>query len=364
MRGLRVLLVCIVLVLALSGAYATHLVGGVKVSCWKQVIRPDEGVDANIVITNDTNTSFQDVNVSWYVEGPSGEIISSGTLYVDFREKETKVLENRIGPGPEGRSGKYTFNAVVSYGGEKRAVSCNFFVEIGIGYYYKTLELLDEEVNNIASVIDGKRAGGYVVFEISSELEGIKASVRELRSQAISGEFGRFDERAKGIYASIGGIYSATKSLGKQQVQATSIILVVFLGIAAVAIVYLARRRKVKEKIVFRDVQRIVRVPKIIRIRERVVEPKMAKAQEKIMERMNEKIEKVASRQDRRDERPDQRDETQGWRDEKQDRRSERQKLRGQLEALEQGRKAGLVGNEAYIKDRGKLKSALKRSGG
>lgn len=343
MRGLKILLVCIFLALALSGAYASHLLGGVSASCWKQVIRPDEGVDANIAISNDTNTAFQDVNVSWYVEDPSGKTISSGALYLDFREKETKVLENSVGPGQEGRGGKYSFNAVVSYGGEKRTVSCNFFVEIGISYYYKTLELLDAEVNNVSSVIDRKRAEGYVVFEIASELEGIKASVRELRSQAISGEFGRFDERAKGIYVSIGSIYAATKTLGRQQVQATSIILVVFLGIAAVAIVYLARRRKVRERIIFRDVQKIVRVPKIIRIRERVVEPKIVRVQGKIIEGKGAETGKASSRQGQGE---------------------ERRKLRGQLEALEGARKAGLVGNEAYIKDRKKLKNALKRGGG
>lgn len=342
MRGLKVLLVCIVLALALSGAYANHLLGGVKVSCWKQVIRPDEGLDANIAITNDTNISFQDVNVSWHVEDPSGKAVSGGALYVDFREGETKVLENSIGPGPEGRSGKYTFNAAVSYAGEKRAVSCNFFVEIGIGYYYKTLELLDAEVNSISSVIDGKRAEGYVVFEIASELEGIKARVRELRSQAISGEFGRFDERAKNIYASIGGIYAATKTLGRQQVQVTSIILVVFLGMAAVVIAYLMRRRRVREKIVFRDVQRIVRVPKIIRIRERVAEPKIVKVQEKAIGKKGAGTEKENALEDKI---------------------GERRKLREQLEALERARRAGLVGNDAYIKDRRKLKIALKRIG-
>src|SRR3989344_5670334 len=87
MQGFRTLLVCVLLALALSGAYAEHLLMGVKASCWKQVIRPDESVDANIVIENDSNTAFQDVNVFWYVEDPSGKIISSGALYLDFREK-------------------------------------------------------------------------------------------------------------------------------------------------------------------------------------------------------------------------------------------------------------------------------------
>ena len=109
---------------------------------------------------------------------------------------------------------------------------------------------------------------------------------------------------------------------------------------AVVAIVYLIRIRKGKERIVFRDVQKIIRVPKIIRIRERVVEPKIVRVEERVIERRGIGAQTEVPEQDKR---------------------SEGEKLRAQLDALEKGRKAGIVGNEAYIMDKRKLKNALKK---
>ncbi len=345
MRKLRFLVLCMLLIAVLSPAAALSngLLGGFSTSCWKQVIRPDESVDANIVISNASEEALADVNVFFWVEDPAGNSRADGEIHINLKKGETKTIENSVGAGEEGKTGKYTFNAIAAYAGEKRTASCNFFAEIGIGYYYKTLELLDSEVNVLSSIIDEKRANEYAVFEISSELENIKTGVRDLRTQVIAGEFGRFDTRAKNIYTSIGSVYAASKLLKRQQIATTSLILVVFLGLAVGIIIYLIKRRKMREKIVFRDVQKIVRVPKIIRIRERVVEPKIVKVEERIIERGGAGMPAEGAGEDRR---------------------SRRQRLRDQLEALEGGYGSGLESSGAYKKDKKKLKDEIKKLGG
>ena len=343
MGKLRFLALCILLVAVLSfGAGASNgLLGGFSASCWKQVIRPDESVDANIVISNASEEALADINVFFWVEDPAGNSRDEGAIYISLGRGETKTIENSVGAGEEGKTGKYTFNAVATYAGEERTASCNFFAEIGIGYYYKTLELLDSEVNALSSIVEEKRANEYAVFEISSELEKIKTSVRDLRTQVIAGEFGRFDVRAKSIYTSIGSVYASSKLLKRQQLPATSIILVVFLGVAIGAIIYLIKRRRVKERIVVREVPRIIKVPRIIRREHVVVKevPKIVTVEKAVEAGAAERVLK------------------------EEEIKSDRQKLRGQLEALENARRAGLVGNDAYTKDKRKLRTALKRGG-
>lgn len=100
----------------------------VVVSCKQTSVTAGNDIAATITLQN-FGDYFEDVDVSWWIENPSGNRIGQSFVPLALQPREPKNIEENIFVPQNAAQGQYVFKAQVNYRGETRAGSCSFYVE-------------------------------------------------------------------------------------------------------------------------------------------------------------------------------------------------------------------------------------------
>jgi len=184
----------------------------VIVQCLDDLVKKGGNASAKITVLN-LGDYYEDVGLTWGVEGPDGRTIGTSSLVMALYTNDSKELVRSIKIPMESKRGYYQFKAEVDYKGQKTEAMCSFLVEEDRGYYEKTLEKKEERLRKLVEEVQGKKEEGYSVSHIEEMIRGARIAASNIRAKIEREEFGGLDKEMGELDATIDEIEDAKNRL-------------------------------------------------------------------------------------------------------------------------------------------------------
>jgi ABC-type branched-subunit amino acid transport system ATPase component len=157
----------------------------VMVSCLESSVLPGTEIPASMTLLN-LGDFFQDTQVSWWIESPTGKKIGLHSMPIALYRKETRELVRSI-PVPKNASlGEYAFKVEVRYSNEVREAQCSFLVQRNEDHYRSELGFLQERLNELKRIVDLAEKDGTAVSDYRERIRRTSQLLASLR-EAIDG---------------------------------------------------------------------------------------------------------------------------------------------------------------------------------
>jgi len=185
----------------------------VIVQCLGDMVKKGGNASAKITVLN-LGDYYEDVGLTWSVEGPDGRAIGTSSLAMALYTNESKELIRSVKIPRESERGYYQFKAEVDYNGQKTGARCSFLVEEDKEYYEKTLKKNEERLQKLAEEVQGKKEEGYNVLRIEEMIREARIAASIIGGKIERGEFDDLDRDLGELNATIDEIEDAKNSLG------------------------------------------------------------------------------------------------------------------------------------------------------
>ncbi len=165
--------------------------------CLKKEVKINETADARIMLLNLGNY-YEDTSLEWWVENGKGLVIGKSSFTLALYPDENRLIQREVFI-PEGTpEGEYLFKAKIKLNEFEQVSFCSFKVK-GIGDYNTVLSQIEKNLAGLDDFIAKAKADGLDISAEESELSALKASFKNLKVLAASGETALFSQKIQAV---------------------------------------------------------------------------------------------------------------------------------------------------------------------